>query len=169
MRIRWGATNVILQYQHIVTYNFYLSNFAISQLSHGCRCNLVRECGARVTYWCRLKAISWRYGVCRSVYLWDRWWGGTSTDLYICETNAMSHSSWQFWWEHCTNFIRSWSLWYVRQYNGRNRELMTFPRYLSFYCRRYTWVYRVPMSQAFLFQKAGDQDNHTLIVCGVVP
>ena len=24
--------------------------------------------------------------------------------------------------------------------------------------------YRVPMSQAFLFQKAGDQDNHTLIV-----
>jgi hypothetical protein len=29
--------------------------------------------------------------------------------------------------------------------------------------------YRVPMSQAFLFQKAGDQDNHTLIVCGVVP
>ena len=25
--------------------------------------------------------------------------------------------------------------------------------------------YRVPMSQAFLFQKAGDQDNHTLIVC----
>ncbi len=109
-------------HQHIVTYNFYFSNFANSQLSHGCRCNLVRECGARVTYWCRLKAISWRYGVCRSVYLWDSWWGGTSTDLYICEANAMSHSSRQFWWEHCTNFIRSWSLWYVRQYNGRNRK-----------------------------------------------
>jgi hypothetical protein len=29
--------------------------------------------------------------------------------------------------------------------------------------------YREPMSQAFLFQKAGYQENHTLIVCGVVP
>ena len=29
--------------------------------------------------------------------------------------------------------------------------------------------YRVPMNQAFLFQKAGNQDNHTFIVCGVVP
>ena len=138
-------------YQHIVTYSFYLSNFAISQLSHGCCCNLVRECGARVTNWCRLKAISWRYGVCRSVYLWDSWWGGTSTDLYICEANAMSHSSRQFWWEHCTNFIRSWSLWYVRQYNGRNRELMTFPCYLSFYCRWCTVTTVCPWVKSFCF------------------
>lgn len=84
-----------------------------------------------IIYWKRLKAISWRFCVHRSVYLWDcgclpRWESLRKLLQLITgwniNINAVSHSSRQFWWGHCTNFIRPWSLWYVQQYNGRNRE-----------------------------------------------
>ena len=43
-------------------------------------------------------------------------------------------------------------------------SLLPFVLLQAVYC-----YYRVPMSQAFLFQKAGNQDSHTLFVCGIVP
>ena len=75
----------------------------------------------------------------------------------------------QFWWEHCTNYIRSLEPLVCAKIHWTEQvvndiSLLHFAVLQAVYS-----YYHVPMSQAFLLQKAGDQDNHTLIVCGVVP
>ena len=100
-----------------------------------------------------------------------------STDLYICETTCgveyyyECHVSFEMailmgalyqFYKVVEPLVRATIQWTEQGVN--DISLVPFVLLQAVYC-----YYRVTMSQAFLFQKAGNQDNHTLFVCGVVP
>ena len=96
-----------------------------------------------------------------------------SADLYICETTDGVEYYYEFHvslesailmgalyqlYKVMEPLVRATIQWTEQGVNGIS--LLPFVLLQAVYS-----YYRVPMSQAFLFQKAGDQDNHTLIVC----
>ena len=100
-----------------------------------------------------------------------------SADLYICETT----DGVEYYYECCVSFesaILMGALYQrykvvkplvratiqLTEQGVNDISLLPFVLLQALYS-----YYRVTMSQAFMFQKAGNQGNHTFIVCGVVP
>jgi len=96
-----------------------------------------------------------------------------SADLYICETTDGVEYYYEFrvslesailmgalyqLYKVMEPLVRATIQWTEQGVNGISLVPFVLLQVVYSY-------YRVPMSQAFLFQKAGDQDNHTLIVC----
>ena len=153
-----------MSFSQLSTYHYLqlLLDTTLCDLATDC-CNLVRECGACVTYWCMLKAISWRYGVCRSVYLWDNWWGGILIFmLCLIWIGNLMGAPYQHYKvvEHLVRATIQWS-----EQGVNDISLVPFVLLQAVYS-----YYRMPMSQTFLFQKAINQDNHSLCVwsCSLV-